>query len=123
MARNLSKDERWVIVPAPTTSRRARQRGYDQAQLIAQSLAKQLDCPALPLLERQTQHHQVGQSGVQRRTQMKHAFRVTKPRVVQKTHILLIDDVLTTGATLEAAAAALCQAGAASVQAAVFAQA
>lgn len=119
----LVTDEPWVIVHAPTTSGRVRQRGYDQAHYIAKELARQLHCPAASLLERQTNQHQVGQSGTSRRRQMVGAFRVAKPAVVQKTNILLVDDVLTTGATLEAAAKALRAAGATQVCAAVFAQA
>lgn len=113
----------WVVTHAPTTPQRVRQRGYDQAELIARALARRLECPALTTLERRTDKHQVGQSGTVRRTQMADAFAVVRHGVVQNTNVLIIDDVLTTGSTLEAAAHVLKAAGARSVQAAVFARA
>ena len=113
----------WVIVHAPTVPARVRVRGYDQAQLVARALGRSLHFPVAAALVRQTNQRQVGQSGVTRRKQMAGAFGVDQPSVVKNKDILLIDDVLTTGATLEAAAAALRQAGARRVAAAVFAQA
>jgi predicted amidophosphoribosyltransferase len=73
-------------------------------------------------LARQGQAHQVGASREQRKQQLATAFRVTKPQHVAGARLLLIDDVVTTGATLEAAAAALRAVGARHIEALVFAQ-
>ena len=115
-------DHNILIVPVPTSSKRVRQRGYDQAQLLARELADQLGRRYLPCLARVGQQHQVGASRHQRLTQLTGAFRV-KAVGVTGAHILLVDDVLTTGATLQAAARSLKAAGAKRVEAIVFAQA
>ncbi|HSW37458.1 MAG TPA: phosphoribosyltransferase family protein [Candidatus Saccharimonadales bacterium] len=112
-----------VIVHVPTATGRVRRRGYDQAYLLARALAKQTQLPHLAALARLGQHHQVGASRRERTTQLAQAFIVLKPELVQNSHILLVDDVLTTGATLEAAARALKLAGAKRVDGLVFAQA
>ncbi|HTE57402.1 MAG TPA: phosphoribosyltransferase family protein [Verrucomicrobiae bacterium] len=110
-----------IVTHVPTASRRVRQRGYDHAQLVAQELAAQLALPYRPLLRRVTQTRQVGAKRSVRLEQMKHAFVCVGTRV-PKTKVLLVDDLVTTGATLEAAAAQLRSAGAQRVDAVVFAQ-
>ena len=112
-----------LFVHVPTATSRIRQRGYDQAQLIAKELSRLTRIPCRALLARSGQHHQVGASREQRITQLKTAFRVTQPSALQGAHVILIDDVLTTGATLEAAAKTLKAAGVKRVDALVFAQA
>jgi ComF family protein len=112
-----------LLVHIPTATARVRQRGYDQARLLARSISAQAKRPYLPLLARMGQHHQVGASRHQRITQLAEAFRVTNESAVKDAHIILIDDVLTTGATLEAAAKKLRAAGAKRVDGLVFAQA
>lgn len=115
-------DDQVLVVPVPTSSKRVRQRGYDQAQLLARELAQRLDRHYLPCLIRVGQQHQVGASRYQRLAQLSGAFRVNK-NIVAGAHILLVDDVLTTGATLQAAARVMKAAGAKRVEAIVFAQA
>lgn len=112
----------FLIIPVPTATTRIRQRGFDQARLLARELAKYARQPCINALVRQNQAHQVGASRQQRLQQLAGAFRVTKPRQVKNAYILLIDDVVTTGATLEAAAAALKSVGARRIEALVFAQ-
>lgn len=122
----LSEDflpEDMVIVHIPTATSRVRRRGYDQAALIARELARCSGAPYRPLLSRSGQHKQVGASREKRKSQLEQAFQVRRPRHAQGKHIVLVDDVVTTGATLEAAANVLKQAGAKRVEAIVFARA
>lgn len=123
MSAQLPQDEDTLLVHVPTATARVRRRGYDQARLLTREVSRLSGLPCRTLLTRMGQHHQVGAAREQRITQLKTAFRVINPTLVQKAHILLIDDVLTTGATLEAAARTLKAAGAKRVDALVFAQA
>lgn len=112
-----------AIVPVPTATSRVRRRGYDQARLLARALSRQSGLPMLPLLARRGQHHQVGADRATRLAQLSGAFRVPHPVLAHDRHLILVDDVLTTGATLTAAAAALHATGARRVSALTFAQA
>ncbi|HKU19118.1 MAG TPA: phosphoribosyltransferase family protein [Candidatus Saccharimonadales bacterium] len=113
-----------VVSYIPTAPSRVRMRGYDQAQRIARELARQLGLPYAPLLTRVTSARQVGQNREVRRKQMQQAFRPTHAaRQFKDAHVLLVDDVITTGATCEAAAAALREAGISRVSVSVFAAA
>jgi ComF family protein len=112
-----------LLVPIPTATSRVRQRGYDQAVLLTQELSRQSGLPSSRLLKRHGQAHQVGASRRQRLLQLRAAFRVSKQHHLTGKNILLVDDVLTTGATLEAAAAALKATGARRVYGIVAAQA
>lgn len=120
---SLVTDEDAVLAHVPTATSRVRQRGYDQAGLIVRELSRQTGLPRRKLLMRVGQHHQVGASREQRITQLRTAFRVVNGEAVQGAHIILVDDVLTTGATLESAARMLKAAGAKRIDALVFAQA
>ena len=99
-----------AVTWAPTTPARRRARGFDQAELLARAVARQLRCACLPLLRRPPGRPQTGRSRRERLDGPAFAVRAPVPR-----RILLVDDVVTTGATLRAAAAALRQAGAAEV--------
>jgi ComF family protein len=110
-----------LITNIPTANSRVRLRGYDQAALIAQALVRHLKQPYVPLLARLGEQRQLGQHRQARKQQMEHAFRPINSVLLQKKQIILIDDVLTTGATCEAAAHILREAGAARVSARVFA--
>jgi predicted amidophosphoribosyltransferase len=97
-------------------------RGYDQAVLIAQSVAERSSLPYATALARKSDGRQVGANKYDRSIQARSAFRPTKQYFIQNKDILIIDDVVTTGATMEAAAAVLKQAGARSVSGAAFAR-
>lgn len=109
-----------VFVHIPTSHDRIRQRGYDQAQLLASTLARKHNIPCLSLLERTVTLHQIGSKGATRRKQLQGAFRIKK---VPSNEIILVDDVTTTGATLSEAAKTFRKSGAKRVSAFVLAQA
>jgi ComF family protein len=110
-----------LVLPVPTANRRVRQRGYDQAALIARRLARLKGWSYASPLRRLGTQRQLGQSRAIRRQQLAGAFAVRQQRVVQGKQVLIIDDVITTGSTLEAAARSLLEAGATQVSAVVFA--
>lgn len=109
-----------TLVPVPTSPSRVRQRGYDQAELLAKRLAYRTNSSATLLLKRIGLVHQIGASGVTRRKQLSGVFSA-KPVILK--NVVLIDDVLTTGATLEEAAKTLRVAGVKTIDAIVVAQA
>ncbi len=112
-----------LVVPVPLSRRRHRRRGFDQALLVASVVAKELDLPWDPhaLLRVRDVPPQTSLAGGRRRRSPRGAFRADRARVRSRS-VLLVDDVLTTGATARAAAVALRRAGAQSVVAAVAAR-
>lgn len=109
-----------VLVPIPTATSRVRQRGFDHTRLISKHLSRSMNAPYLFALTRVGQTKQVGTKRGQRKAQLKGAFRASQS--LKGQHILLIDDVVTTGATLQEAARTCRKAGAKIVDAVVFAQ-
>jgi len=116
----LSVTPRTVIIPVPTATSRVRSRGYDQAKLLAHELSRKTRLPYRDCLVRSGKTRQVGTSRRQRLNQLHDAFRVKNARNLTAMDVLLVDDVMTTGATLEIAATTLRSAGAGRVEAAVF---
>ena len=108
-----------AVVPVPAAPARHRHRGFDPAQLIAAAVARRLDVPLVQPLRRTDGPRQVGR---RRRERLAAPPRV---RAVSRApgRAFVIDDVLTTGATLASSAAALREAGASEIAAAVFARA
>ena len=102
-----------AIVAIPLHQRRQRQRGYNQAYLLAMEVAKQLQIPLLPTQLFIRSRHSMPQSqcsSAERQRNIKGVFKVTGRLPVQ--HIAIIDDVMTTQATVREAALTLQQAGA-----------
>lgn len=108
----------WV----PVSSARLQSRGYDQAQLLAQETAAALGTTAVPLLEksRDTPPQSSLRGIAARRDNVRNVYTVPHPESVTDRHILLIDDIVTTGATLSEAAQTLQTAGARQVTMAAF---
>lgn len=123
MAAKIGNTGNAAVTFVPTADNRVRVRGYDQAQLIARRFACLTASPSPALLLRVGSERQVGQSKLVRRRQLVGAFRLSRDAEIKGRHIVLIDDVITTGSTLEVAAATLKRGGAASVRAVVFAAA
>ncbi|HET7827361.1 MAG TPA: phosphoribosyltransferase family protein [Candidatus Saccharimonadales bacterium] len=112
----------YLIVPVPTATSRTRQRGFGHSELLAKTIAYRLKLPRGQVLRRLGQSRQLGSTRRDRLEQMEGQFVVKSPDLVKGRKILLIDDVLTTGGTLIAAARSLRAAGAAQVDALVFAK-
>lgn len=112
--------ENVVIVPVPTVATHVRQRGYDHTKLIARVLAKQTGCTLASPLIRATNTKQRDASRAIRIAQAKQAFKVSS--IDESTCYLLVDDVVTTGATVKYAAKALRDAGAKDVWVAAIAR-
>ena len=112
-----------TIVPVPLHPQRLRQRGYNQSALLARELSKHLDLPVIEncLLRVRPTRPQVGLGAAERRMNVQDAFQCTDQRLEGK-NIMLIDDVCTTGATLEACAHALYEQGSQVVWALVLAR-
>lgn len=104
------------IIPVPMHAQRLKSRGYNQAGLLADTLAGYLTIPCQPHALQRTHYtrSQVGLNREDRQTNMADAF-VGDPALLEGSTILLIDDVYTTGATLAACAAAATDAGASTI--------
>lgn len=100
-----------VIVPVPLCRARLRQRGYNQAEEIASALARAHGTRVSRCLSREDRPPQTGLSAALRRSNVRGAFRTGREAVPAGVPILLVDDVVTTGSTLDEAARFLEAAG------------
>jgi ComF family protein len=101
-----------VIVPVPLHSRRIRERGFNQASLIAYALRRMTDWKVEPILERHRYTKPQAQlSEKLRRTNVVDAFEVATGKMVAPHSVMLVDDVLTTGSTLTECARVLMEYG------------
>lgn len=114
-----------VVVPVPLHLSRLRWRGFNQSLLLARPLARRWGIPTAPraLMRTRATPPQVGLTDAARRKNTAGAFAVREPAAVRGRHILLVDDVLTTGATANECARSLRRAGAAQVDVLVLARA
>lgn len=112
-----------LLVPVPLHPRKLAKRGYNQADYVAEGLALGLQAPWAARVLRRTLHtaSQTRKTRVERWHNVATVFEVADPARVVGQHVLLVDDVLTTGATLEACASALLAAGARAVSIATLA--
>src|SRR6201984_1114727 len=113
-----------IIVPVPLHPARQRERGFNQAILLAELLSAETAIPVKPLLERT--RYTTTQTALDRSERMENlhnAFRLRKNADVRGLRVLLVDDVLTTGSTVSECARVLKRAGATSVHAATAARA
>lgn len=112
-----------LIVPVPLHRRKLAKRGYNQSDTFAEGLARSLAVPwAADALQRTSfTASQTRKSRAERWQNVAEVFAVPRPEAVQGKHVLVVDDVLTTGATLEACAIKLLDAGAGAVSVATIA--
>lgn len=112
-----------VILPVPLHPKKERSRGYNQSRTIADGIALVLQLPVSSsylLRERQTST-QTKKNRYRRFENMKSVFAVPNPQTLAGKHVLLVDDVITTGATLEACTQVLLEAGVSKISIAALA--
>jgi ComF family protein len=98
-----------IIIPLPLFASREKKRGYNQASLIANGVSQKLKIPVMDgaivrIRKTETQTHK---TRIQRWKNMESTFEIRDPLKISGKHVLLIDDVVTTGASLEACARVL----------------
>ena len=106
-----------AVVPVPLDQGRLRERGYNQAELIAKPLARLLGIPfrSYLLVRKRPRPNQLRLTRLERWETVRGAYATHKMAQVDKLRVILVDDVFTTGATLDACSRALKDAGAARV--------
>lgn len=102
-----------VLVPLPLYRARERMRGYNQSRLLCEGIAREYPLPVVAdvLVRPTATETQTRKTRLERWENMQDRFVVARPEVIAGRRLLLVDDVITTGATLEAAGAALAAAG------------
>ena len=116
-------DDTDLLTWIPISPKRKRTRGYDQSQLLAAAVAKELDMEAVAVLRkiRNTKPQSTMGSASHRRANILGAYEVVDPALVRDQRILLVDDIITTGATASECARTLLTAGAKEVKLATLA--
>ncbi len=112
---------RIIVTAVPTANKRVRNRGWDQAKLIAKEYAKLKKLTYKSLLLRTSSFDQIGASKLERSEASKKFFKPLRSNIIKNSVIILIDDVVTTGSSLNSAAKVLKSAGAKEVHALTFA--
>lgn len=113
-----------VVVPVPTTAQRRATRGYNQAALLAEVVASSLARPVVDALTRRyAATSQTSLAPEERRDNVRGAFGLACAPEIEGSDVLLVDDVLTTGATAGEAARTLVRGGARGVSLAVYGRA
>ena len=121
-----------LVVAVPLHRERMAQRGFNQARLLASEAIRilatrhpawQLELSSRMLVRQRSTESQAGLTPRQRRLNLRGAFLVSDPEAVRGRHVLLVDDIYTTGATARACSLVLAEAGAASVRVATLARA
>lgn len=101
-----------ALIPLPLFPAKEKQRTYNQATILCEGIAEVLSKPVLKDVIIRTMHtdSQTKKNRLERWANMEGRFELVKPEIIKGKHVLLIDDVITTGATLEACGTALMEA-------------
>ncbi len=101
------------IVPVPLHSKKIKKRGYNQSRCLAQGIAGIIDVPIFDQMIRKVENtsSQTKKKRFDRWRNVKRSFRLKSPNVEKGKHIVIVDDVITTGATIEACAQLLIDSG------------
>lgn len=114
-----------IIIPIPLHPHRERERGFNQAKLISQFIANRFNLPLINDLKRiKNNKPQVKIKGLEKRTEnISGCFKIENPKLIKGKNIILVDDVFTSGATMNEAVKVLKSAGAKKIIALVLARA
>ncbi|MCH8557700.1 MAG: hypothetical protein LAT84_07760 [Balneolia bacterium] len=118
LATRIPLAEEVILLPVPIHKRRKTKRGYNQARLIAEGIAELLDVQVLPADVVVRVKHTVTQTKFnfdKRMQNLKQAFELRKPEQIEGRHVIIIDDVFTTGSTCFTLSSVIAPAGPASV--------
>lgn len=99
-----------LVIPIPLHRKRLRKRGYNQSEIIASAISESLGsimCSTALERTKNTLPQSLGKNGAERRINVYGAFRVTDAEMINGKHILLVDDVITTGETIKSAISCL----------------
>lgn len=101
-----------MVIPVPLHPRKERLRGYNQSMMLARGIAEALEVPASDkaLVRNRFTESQTRKKRIERFQNVEQVFTVERPELIEGRHLLLVDDVLTTGATLEICGQTLLQA-------------
>ena len=104
-----------LVIAAPLHRSRQRERGFNQAELIARVVSRDFEIPlddGALVRVRATERHRAGLDSVDRAESVEGAFEVARPRLIEGSSLLIVDDVMTTGSTISAMAKTLLESGA-----------
>ena len=104
-----------LVIAAPLHRLRQRERGFNQADLIARVVSRGFEIPlddGSLVRVRVTERHRAGLDSVDRAESVESAFEVARPRLIEGSSLLLVDDLMTTGSTISAMAKTLLESGA-----------
>ncbi len=102
-----------IIIPIPLTRKREWNRGYNQSEEIAKGISRYTKIPIVTNAVKRTRfaQSQTRLKSEQRKQNVENAFKLLKPSLIKGKHILLVDDIITTGATVYSCAKELQKAG------------
>lgn len=113
MAHGISSSDRFndidLILPVPLYKKKLRNRGYNQAEILAESISYVLQKPLIinAVIKEFDSESQTKKNRIERWNNAEGNYTVTQPELLENKHILLVDDVVTTGATIEACGRAI----------------